>query len=67
MLGKFLFKCVHMYVAFLLFVRMSKMLFAICWNSVLPLHFFPCVSVYAILVLTCTAFTLTSMALCSTY
>lgn len=51
MLGKFLFRYVHMYVAFLLFVRMSKMLFAICWNSVLPLHFFPCVSVYAILVL----------------
>lgn len=67
MFGKFLFKYVHMYVAFLLFVRMPKKLFAICWNSVLPLCFFPCISVYAILVLMCAAFTLTSMAFCSTY
>lgn len=41
MLGKFLFKYVRMYIAFPLFVRMSKKLFAIYWNSVLPLHFFP--------------------------
>lgn len=64
--GKFLFKYVHMYIAFPLFVRMSKKLFAICWNSVLPQHFFPCVSVGAILVLRSAAFTLSSMVFCST-
>lgn len=67
MLSKFLFKYVHQYIAFPLFVRMSKKLFAICWNSVLPLQFFPCISVDAILVLMSVSFTLSSMTFCSTY